>query len=846
MFKQVVSAFAPLCSQSKKYRKRRNRSGSRKLSFPETLESRRLLAVDPLGLLNDEFDNSANIADWSRLNEVEGWNADQLATWDVNNTQPGRMVLEPHTVVWYQDWRGPMAFKEVTGDFAFTSEVHITDRDDIGDSDLDGVPSDGEFSLGGLMIRTPRNITNPAADWAPGSMQDDGTNNGENYVFLSMGYGNSGEMSFEVKTTRNSNSQLELTPVNSNTATLQVARIGNSIITLLRLPGEEWTVHRRYSRPDMPATLQIGLVAYTNWEKASDFTPFFHNSNVLVPGISPNPTPGEAFTPDLEAGFEYARFATPQLPQSLAGVDLVTAATDQQLLSFLGDNASCEGGCTIDDGTLVQVRLETVDANGDVLSSVTVGESFFLRATVDDLRADGAGVFSAYIDVAYDGDLASPSGALTFGQDYVNAREGSIATPGLIDEAGAVANGDALGGQPAMLFRVRMTANAVGELIFSSNPAELQPEHEVTLYNFNNPVEFAAIDFGSVTINIVDQFGVTNDSFTVNEDTSSNPLDVLANDSVAASVEIVAVGNTNAGGVVSIAANGRSLLYTPAANYFGNEAFTYTVRNAAGETRQAAVTLTVNNVNDNPVALPDAYAIINRRQATSFDVLANDSIAPDTGESLTIASVGTPNRGGSVSIANGQILYTPANNVFGQEMFVYGISDGHGGTAEATVTVTVTKQWHNASHATDVTGDDRTSPLDALIIINVLNGGFSGQLPASPDGAMAELGFLDTNNDGSVSPVDVLIVINSLNDAATARSGAGGEGEGRHVVSNASSPIVRGLDTTESSNFKSEPIANRLTPGVDLEEDRSLFQSTDLEAALADIVEDVLSAWSAA
>src|SRR5690606_32008174 len=103
---------------------------------------------------------------------------------------PGRMVMQPHTTAWYQDWRGPLAFKEVTGDFVFTTEVHISDRDDVGGGDADDVPGDAQFSLGGLMVRTPRDILDPLIDWAPGSMVDDGSNNGENYIFLSLGYGN--------------------------------------------------------------------------------------------------------------------------------------------------------------------------------------------------------------------------------------------------------------------------------------------------------------------------------------------------------------------------------------------------------------------------------------------------------------------------------------------------------------------------------------------------------------------------------------------------------------------------------------------------------------------------------
>lgn len=307
----------------------------------ESLETRALLSGDALldiSELNDEFDDSTTLADWQRVNEVEGWNADQLQQFNIDLAQAGRLVMQPHTVVWYQDWRGPMAFKEVTGDFVYTTEIFIGDRDDVGGSDADDIPNDAAFSLGGLMIRTPRDIVDPTTDWQPGSQQDDGTNNGENYVFLSMGHGTDGQFSFEVKTTRNSDSQLSLTPLgqDANTATLRIARIGDAVITMYQLPGQDWTVLQRFSRPDMPETLQLGLVTYSDWNKASDFDPFTHNSNVLEAGVA-DPTPGEAFNPDLVAGFEYVRFARPEVPVELQSVDLVNAATDEQLLSFLAD-----------------------------------------------------------------------------------------------------------------------------------------------------------------------------------------------------------------------------------------------------------------------------------------------------------------------------------------------------------------------------------------------------------------------------------------------------------------------------------------------------------------------------
>jgi len=292
---------------------------------------------NPLSVLNDEFENSATLSDWSRVNEVEGWNADQLAIWDIDATQPGRMVQQPHTTVWFEDYRGPMAYKEVTGNFSITTEVNITDRDPL---DGNEVPFP-TFSLGGLMIRRPRAIVNPAEDWAPGDQILGNPANGENYVFLSVGQGNvagGSSFQFEVKNTINSNSALAITNAPSGVMTLQLVRIGDTVLTLYQELGEDWVVHQRYDRADLPETLQVGMVTYTDWDRIHpNFTPFDHNSTVLT-----NPPLEINFQPDLTAGFEYARFFEPTVPAPLVGLDLLNPAqvSDTQLLSFLGGVAN--------------------------------------------------------------------------------------------------------------------------------------------------------------------------------------------------------------------------------------------------------------------------------------------------------------------------------------------------------------------------------------------------------------------------------------------------------------------------------------------------------------------------
>jgi hypothetical protein len=270
-------------------------------------------AADDLSPLSDEFDDAATLPQWLRVHAVEGWNADQLELFDINTTRPGRMVMMPFTSTWFNEYRGELTFKYVTGDFVITTDVETSQRNGT------GAPR-SVYSLAGIMIRTPRTIT--PQTWTPG---------GENYVFLSLGAANTpGTFQFEVKTTINSVSTLVIAP-GVNRATIQVARIGRALIMLRRNAGADWVVHRRYARNDMPTTLQAGLTTYTDYQTCSTFTPLAHNSMVIHSG-----------NPDLFAAFDYVRYQRPAIPSELLGRDFSNpaAVSDAQLLSFLGDNSN--------------------------------------------------------------------------------------------------------------------------------------------------------------------------------------------------------------------------------------------------------------------------------------------------------------------------------------------------------------------------------------------------------------------------------------------------------------------------------------------------------------------------
>src|SRR5206468_2561373 len=96
----------------------------------------------------------------------------------------------------------------------------------------------------------------------------------------------------------------------------------------------------------------------------------------------------------------------------------------------------------------------------------------------------------------------------------------------------------------------------------------------------------------------------------------------------------------------------------------------------------ATVTISVTAVNDAPVAVDDTATTAEDTPAT-IAVLANDSDVD--GDTLTVG-LASPPAHGTASLSAGQtITYTPAPNYNGTDMFTYTVSDGHGGTATATV-----------------------------------------------------------------------------------------------------------------------------------------------------------------
>ncbi|MCA9520657.1 MAG: hypothetical protein KC609_06785 [Myxococcales bacterium] len=292
---------------------------------------------DPLAGLSDEFDDAATLLSWKRIYQVEGWPHDQLEGLDINSSRAGWLMMMPYSSTWYQDYRGVLMFKLVTGDFVVTTSVEVRNRAG------NGAPGQ-LFSLGGIFVRRPRDTITQPSDWTAGNPQSN-VPDGENYMFLSLGCANTpGTYQTEVKRTRNSDSVLQIDldvdpQTNDHThnlgaALIRVARIGQYFIMMIRFPTDPvWRIHRRYHHDLMPETLQVGITTYTDWNSVARVypdNPFGHNISALPLD--------DSTTPDLVARFDYYRFRTPSVPENLQGVDLTDDAgvTDAELRAFLG------------------------------------------------------------------------------------------------------------------------------------------------------------------------------------------------------------------------------------------------------------------------------------------------------------------------------------------------------------------------------------------------------------------------------------------------------------------------------------------------------------------------------
>jgi VCBS repeat-containing protein len=196
----------------------------------------------------------------------------------------------------------------------------------------------------------------------------------------------------------------------------------------------------------------------------------------------------------------------------------------------------------------------------------------------------------------------------------------------------------------------------------------------------------------SMTINPVnDPPTAVDDSYTTDEDTSLNVATpgVLINDSDPENDPLTAsLVSDVSNGSLSLNSDG-SFSYTPNANFNGTDSFTYTANDGTTDSNTATVTITVNAVNQTPLAADDSYTIDQDTplNVSAPGVLTNDS-DPDN-DPITAVLVNSVANGSLTLNADGSFSYTPNAGFSGTDSFTYTVNDGVSNSNTATVTIAV-------------------------------------------------------------------------------------------------------------------------------------------------------------
>ncbi|HSN34625.1 MAG TPA: tandem-95 repeat protein, partial [Ideonella sp.] len=295
--------------------------------------------------------------------------------------------------------------------------------------------------------------------------------------------------------------------------------------------------------------------------------------------------------------------------------------------------------------------------------------------------------------------------------------------------------------------------------------------------------------------------GAAGDALTTPEDTALTiaPATMLANDSDVDgdTLTITSVQGATHGTVAIVAGQ---VVFTPDANYNGPANFTYTVSDGHGGTASATVNVDVTPVNDPPTPRDDnatgaAGDALTTPEDTALTIapatlLANDSDVD--GDTLTITSVQDATHG-TVAIVAGQVVFTPDANYNGPANFTYTVSDGHGGTASATVNVDVTPVNDPPVAVADSLTTDEDAPLtiapatllandsdvdgDALTIASVQGATHGtvaivdGQVVFTPDAnynGPASFTYTVSDGNGGSSTATVSIDVKPVNDPPVA------------------------------------------------------------------------------
>ncbi|WP_340160614.1 Ig-like domain-containing protein, partial [uncultured Hoeflea sp.] len=430
---------------------------------------------------------------------------------------------------------------------------------------------------------------------------------------------------------------------------------------------------------------------------------------------------------------------------------------------------------TDDDDTGVSfivsgMRNGVITVNGLAATTFTPEE---LAAGVVVFTHDGSETLSAGFDIAVEDGNEDSSAPVPQSFDFsVNpVDDAPVALDDVfsVDEDSGATSLDVLGndtdvdGGPKLIQSVTQPAN--GTVVITGGGAALSFEPDADFntdgaasQSFTYTLNDGSTATVTLTVNPVnDAPAASADAYALSEDGTlvvNAANGVLANDTDVEGDTLGAVlASDVSNGSLIFNADG-SFSYTPDADFHGEDSFSYTVNDGTEDGNTVTVTLTVNPVNDAPVASANAYAL--SEDGTLVVNAANGVLANDTdveGDTLGAVLASDVSNGSLIFNADGSFSYTPDADFHGEDSFSYTVNDGTEDGNTVTVTLTIDPVNDVPVAAADAYAVDE----DGTLVVNAANGVLANDTDVEGDTLGAVLasdvsnGSLIFNADGSFS-----------------------------------------------------------------------------------------------
>ncbi|NRB03228.1 MAG: tandem-95 repeat protein, partial [Rhodobacteraceae bacterium] len=516
----------------------------------------------------------------------------------------------------------------------------------------------------------------------------------------------------------------------------------------------------------------------------------------------------------LPEGFDLTQLFDVEITDSTGTTASVTVTVD--VAGINDDPDAADDDATTDEDT--SVVLDVLDNDTDVDDGASLTLTEFTQPDNGSVEENAEGDLIYTPDADFNGtdsftytitddQGATDTATATITVEAVNDAPTTAEDEGQTDEDSAIlidvlANDTDTEGETLTLVSASGANN--GSVTITSNQVRYTPDDD---FNGTDSFTYVVRDASgeessatvSVTIDPVNDAPVATDDTASTTEESSVTVDVLSNDDDIDG-ETPGIDSFGQGSNGSVTLSENTLIYTPNDDFFGTDSFTYTIIDGSGETSSATVNVTVNNINDAPVATANSGTTAEDTSIT-LDV-AGDDVDAD-GDALTVTAV-TQGTQGSVSFSGQSVTYSPNADVNGTDTFTYTVSDGNGGFDTASVTITITDQNDNPTPVNDSASTSEDTPIliqvlsndsdidgDTVSIVSVtqsangtvsVNGSAVSYVPDADFSGTDTFTYAVSDGNGGNGSAQVTVTVNPINDAPVASGDSAEVDEDASVV----------------------------------------------------------------